>query len=71
MLEPLAQELGGRALAVDLADPAEVDRLVAEAGGVDVVVHNAALPASGDLREFIARAASTARSRSTSARRWC
>ena len=30
MLEPLAAELGARALAVDLSEPAEVDRLVAE-----------------------------------------
>lgn len=52
VLEPLAAELGGRALAVDLADPAEVDRLAAEAGDVDIVVANAALPASGLLTSF-------------------
>src|SRR5947208_15567944 len=52
VLEPLAAELGGRALAVDLADPAAVPRLVAEAGDVDILVANAALPASGTLESF-------------------
>jgi short-subunit dehydrogenase len=49
VLEPLAAEVGGRAVACDLADPADVDRLVAEAGDVDVLVANAALPASGRI----------------------
>ena len=49
VLEPLATELGGRALACDLADPAEVERLLAEAGYADVLVANAALPASGRI----------------------
>jgi len=52
VLEPLAHELGGRALAVDLADPAAVDQLIADAGEVDIVVANAALPASGPLSSF-------------------
>ncbi len=52
VLEPLAAELGGRALAVDLSDRAEVARLVAEAGDVDILVANAALPASGTLDSF-------------------
>ncbi|HST39211.1 MAG TPA: SDR family NAD(P)-dependent oxidoreductase [Conexibacter sp.] len=52
VLEPLAQELGGRALAVDLADRAAPERLVAEAGDVDVLVANAALPASGTLDDY-------------------
>jgi short-subunit dehydrogenase len=52
VLEPLAQELGGRALAVDLAEPAEIERLVNEAGDVDILVANAALPASGRLESF-------------------
>lgn len=52
VLEPLAQELGGRALAVDLADRAAPERLVAEAGQVDVLVANAALPASGTLDDY-------------------
>lgn len=52
VLEPLAAELDARSLAVDLAVPAEVDRLVAEAGEVDILVANAALPASGTLESF-------------------
>lgn len=52
VLEPLAQELGGRALAVDLADRAAPERLVAEAGDVNVLVANAALPASGTLDDY-------------------
>jgi short-subunit dehydrogenase len=52
VLEPLAAELGARALAVDLSEASEVDRLVAEAGEVDILVANAALPASGRLETF-------------------
>lgn len=49
VLEPLAAEVGGRAVACDLADPADVDRLLERAGDVDVLVANAALPASGRI----------------------
>ena len=52
VLEPLATETGARAIACDLADPADADRLVAECGAVDVLVANAALPASGRLADF-------------------
>jgi uncharacterized protein len=52
VLEPLAAELGARALAVDLADRAEVERLASEAGEVDILVANAALPASGPLDSY-------------------
>jgi short-subunit dehydrogenase len=52
VLEPLAAELGARALAIDLSDPAEVERLVTEAGDVDILVANAALPAAGRLETF-------------------
>jgi short-subunit dehydrogenase len=52
VLEPLAAELGGRATAVDLGVREELDRLLDEAGDVDVLVANAALPASGDALEF-------------------
>jgi short-subunit dehydrogenase len=52
VLEPLAAEIGGAATAVDLADRAAVERLVEEAGEVDILVANAALPASGDLLDF-------------------
>ena len=52
VLEPLASELGGRALAADLALRPEVERLAAEAGEIDILVNNAALPASGALDSF-------------------
>jgi uncharacterized protein len=52
VLEPLAAEVGGRALAADLADRATPERLAAEAGDVDILVANAALPASGTLDDY-------------------
>ena len=52
VLEPLAAEIGGRAVAADLAERDAVDRLVADAGDVDVLVANAALPASGPLLDY-------------------
>ncbi|HYF25810.1 MAG TPA: SDR family NAD(P)-dependent oxidoreductase [Baekduia sp.] len=52
LLEPLAEEVDGRALSVDLADRDEVDRLAAACLDVDVLVANAALPASGPLTSF-------------------
>jgi short-subunit dehydrogenase len=52
VLEPLAAEVDARALAVDLSDSAEVDRLVAEAGAIEILVANAALPAAGRLESF-------------------
>jgi short-subunit dehydrogenase len=52
VLEPLAAELGGRALAAGRAGPAAAGRLLAEAGEVDVLVANAGLPGSGALNSF-------------------
>jgi short-subunit dehydrogenase len=52
VLSPLAAELGARAIECDLSDPAAVDRLADEAASVDVLVANAALPASGRLTTF-------------------
>ncbi|MFI5010162.1 MAG: SDR family NAD(P)-dependent oxidoreductase [Solirubrobacterales bacterium] len=52
VLEPLAAELGARTLAVDLSVPAQVDRLVSEAGEIDILIANAALPAAGRLDSF-------------------
>ncbi len=54
LLAPLAAEVGGRALPCDLADPAAVERLVGEAGEVDVLVANAGLPGSGHISSFSA-----------------
>lgn len=52
VLEALAAELGARAVVVDLAERAQVARLVDEAGPVDILVANAALPASGRLESY-------------------
>jgi short-subunit dehydrogenase len=52
VLEPLAAELGGTALAVDLSDADAVRGLPDSAGQIDVLVANAALPATGRLDTF-------------------
>jgi short-subunit dehydrogenase len=52
VLDALAAETGGRALPCDLADRAALERLVADAGPVDVLVANAGLPASGGIWSF-------------------
>ncbi|MDL4773504.1 SDR family NAD(P)-dependent oxidoreductase [Actinomadura xylanilytica] len=49
VLEPLAERLGGTAIAADLAERGAAEELLAAAGRVDVLVANAALPASGLL----------------------
>jgi len=54
VLEPLATELSGRAVACDLARPEEVERLLSDVGNADVLVANAGLPASGGLSTFSA-----------------
>jgi uncharacterized protein len=52
VLEPLAAETGGRAVACDLTDRESLLRLVDEAGPVDVLVANAGNPASGRIESF-------------------
>ncbi len=52
VLEPLAAELDARTLAVDLSEPGEIDRLLREAGEIDILLANAALPAAGRLETF-------------------
>jgi short-subunit dehydrogenase len=52
VLEPLATELGARAIESDLSVPDAPERLLADAGEIDVLVANAALPASGKLTSF-------------------
>jgi len=52
VLEPLAAELSARVIAVDLSSHAEIERLIDQAGDADVLVANAALPASGSLEDF-------------------
>ena len=52
VLEPLAAELGGRAVACDLSDRGALERLVGAAGPVDVLVANAGIPGSGRIDSF-------------------
>jgi short-subunit dehydrogenase len=52
VLEPLAAEIGGRAIEADLAVPDAPERLLADAGEVDVLVANAGIPGSGRLTSF-------------------
>ncbi|MFL6023861.1 MAG: SDR family NAD(P)-dependent oxidoreductase [Marmoricola sp.] len=51
VLEPLATELGARSIAADLGDPAALDALLADAGEIDILVANAALPGTGLFSE--------------------
>jgi short-subunit dehydrogenase len=48
-LAALAEELGARSVVADLTRRKDVERLLEEAGEIDVLVANAALPASGRL----------------------
>ncbi|MGO9751038.1 MAG: SDR family NAD(P)-dependent oxidoreductase [Solirubrobacteraceae bacterium] len=52
VLEPLASELGARSIVCDLSKRDQLQRLITEVGEVDVLVANAALPASGSLAEL-------------------
>jgi len=52
VLTPLAEELGARPIGCDLSDRPQLDRLVQDAGEVDVLIANAALPGSGVLTEL-------------------
>jgi short-subunit dehydrogenase len=51
-LERLAAETGARSIAADLSVPAEVTRLLDEAGPVDILINNAALSAVGPVVDF-------------------
>jgi short-subunit dehydrogenase len=52
VLQDLAAELGGHALACDLASREAVAALAEQAASADVLIANAALPASGALTEL-------------------
>lgn len=52
LLKQLETEFDARALIVDLAEADDVARLAREAGEVDILIANAALPASGTLDSF-------------------
>lgn len=49
LLSGLAEELGAKAVAADLAVATDVERLAAEAGPVDVLIANAGLQGGGDV----------------------
>jgi short-subunit dehydrogenase len=51
-LERVAAEFHARAVVADLADPDDVTRLASECADADILVANAALPSSGDLRDY-------------------
>jgi len=52
VLQPLAADLGARVVGCDLSSREDVSRLIEEVGRVDVLIANAALPASGLLSEL-------------------
>ncbi|MCL2418163.1 MAG: SDR family NAD(P)-dependent oxidoreductase [Conexibacteraceae bacterium] len=52
LLGPLAEELGARMVVADLALRPDVSRLADEAGDADILVANAALPATGRLLDL-------------------
>jgi short-subunit dehydrogenase len=51
-LHQVAIEVKGTEVVADLADPAEVERLLAEAGELDILIANAGVPVSGALEEW-------------------
>ena len=51
-LEPLGRELDAATIVADLASAADVHRVVQEAGRVDILIANAALPGSGYVLEY-------------------
>jgi short-subunit dehydrogenase len=52
LLKRLAQQLGGRAIPADLTDREAIEDLLNAAGEIDVLVANAALPATGLLADY-------------------
>ncbi|WP_062985407.1 SDR family NAD(P)-dependent oxidoreductase [Nocardia anaemiae] len=52
LLEPLAEKVGGRAIPADLTDLDSIFELLVEMGEIDVLVANAALPATGLLADY-------------------
>jgi uncharacterized protein len=52
VLETLAAETGGRVVPCDLGDRVSLERLVGEAGPVDVLVASAGIPGSGAIESF-------------------
>jgi short-subunit dehydrogenase len=51
-VEAVAAEVQGTAIVADLADRSQLSRILEEAGEVEILVANAAVPASGDLGDW-------------------
>src|SRR5262249_26323753 len=51
-LTAVADELPARTVVADLAEAADVERLAGEAGEIDILIANAAMPASGDVLDY-------------------
>jgi uncharacterized protein len=54
LLAALADETGAELIGADLSDPRDVDRLIAEAGEIDILIANAGIPATGRLAAYTA-----------------
>ncbi len=54
VLEPLSAQLAARAISCDLAQREEVECLIEQVGEIDILIANAALPASGELTALTA-----------------
>jgi short-subunit dehydrogenase len=52
VLDSVAAQLGGQAIACDLASREDVQRLIDSVGRVDVLIANAGLPATGHITEL-------------------
>ncbi|MDO9356198.1 MAG: SDR family NAD(P)-dependent oxidoreductase [Solirubrobacteraceae bacterium] len=52
LLEPLAEELGAVAAPCDLTDRAALEALLTEHAGIDILIANAAVPATGELDSY-------------------
>ena len=52
VLESLAVEIDAASIAADLSNPADLTRLLDEAGPIDILINNAALPAVGSVVDF-------------------
>lgn len=52
VLKPLAEEIGATAISADLSSMAAVGGLLQEAGDIDILIANAALPGTGLLSDF-------------------
>lgn len=52
VLEEVATLVDGRAVVADLAQRGDMEHLLSEAGSIDILVANAALPASGEIEDW-------------------